>query len=131
MSCRLGTTETATKMEMARTTIAEKSNTLLYFEHLSTNDRLATLIINSSLTPLFVSLLGKAATVTTLKHRLSTLLALLLRHTTYVSAAVARGHAAAAARSALSIRPASARSWSCCCARWKGELRAACVAACI
>ena len=35
----------------------------------------------------------------------------------------------AAARSALSIRPASARSWSCCCARWKGELRAACVAA--
>ena len=73
-----------------QTTIAEKSNTLLYFEHLATNGRLATLIINSSLTTLFCQLLRSAA-VSSLKHRLATLLALLLRHTTYINAAVARG----------------------------------------
>ena len=67
-----------------------RSNTLLYFEHLATNGRLATLIINSSLTTLFCQLLRSAA-VSSLKHRLATLLALLLRHTTYLNAAVARG----------------------------------------
>ena len=72
------------------TTIAEKSNTLLYFDSLALNAKLATLIINSSLASLFVSLLRTAA-VASLKHRLATLLALLLRHTTYINARLARG----------------------------------------
>ena len=67
-----------------------QANILLYFESLSTNGRLATMLINSSLAALFASLLRTTA-ATTLKVRLATLFGLLLRHTTYVHAKLARG----------------------------------------
>ena len=71
--------------------IAERSNALLYLEHLAgSSTKVATLLVNSGLTGLFASQL-KAASVASLKVRLCTLLALLLRHTTYVSAHIARG----------------------------------------
>jgi serine/threonine-protein kinase ULK4 len=48
------------------------------------------MLVNSSFTPLWLSLL-RSASVVSLKLRLATLLALLLRHTTFVTAALARG----------------------------------------
>ena len=69
--------------------VAEKENTLLYFEALATNGRLATVLINSGLTGLFSTMLRTCAH-SSLKLRLATLLALLLRHTTYVQAKLAR-----------------------------------------
>jgi serine/threonine-protein kinase ULK4 len=59
------------------------------FEALATNGRLATVLINSGLTGLFSTMLRTCAH-SSLKLRLATLLALLLRHTTYVQAKLAR-----------------------------------------
>eukprot|EP00964_Phaeocystis_antarctica_P019893 scaffold10971_cov74-Phaeocystis_antarctica.AAC.1 len=72
------------------TAAAEKCNTLLFIESLTPEPRLAATLLNSSFTPLWLSLL-RTASLASLRLRLVSVLALLLRHTTFVGADLARG----------------------------------------
>ena len=72
------------------TAAAEKCNTLLFIESLAPEPRLAATLLNSSFTPLWLSLL-RTASLASLRLRLVSVLALLLRHTTFVGADLARG----------------------------------------